>query len=389
MPMPYKGFEWVAETEFAAIDWLQQSEEQAVGYIVECDLEYPAEIHDSHNEYPLAPQRLSIEVRMLSDKQVEIKRHYERTRTKDNIKLIPNLMSKPKYVTHYFNLKYYLEHGLRLTKVHRVVRFQQSRWMAPYIQKNSDMRKEARNAFEKDLFKLMNNAIYGKTCENIKKRTSIRLLSDIQKANQLVEKPHCLNFEIFSEGLVGVEMRKIRAKIDKPFYVGFAVLELSKLKMAQFHYDVIKARYGDKAHLLFTDTDSLMYHIETPDIYKDMLEMKQHFDLSDMPANFSDFTNEKVVGKMKDETQGDPILEFVGLRPKMYSFKTVQMTNNVAVFKEKHTAKGISRAAARTLRHEQYKSQLETPLENYVTTRRIGAKLHRIYAIEVYLVMIL
>jgi hypothetical protein len=125
-----------------------------------------------------------------------------------------------------------------------------------------------------------------------------------------------------------------------------------------------------------------MYEIETEDLYQDIWSMREHFDLSDMPvtSGFQDKTNEKVVGKMKDETLGDPIVEFVGLRPKMYSFKTV---NDQAEYQEKHRAKEISRAAAARLRHQEYKDQLAQPEENYLVNRRIGAKLHKLYSIEV------
>ncbi len=135
---------------------------------------------------------------------------------------------------------------------------------------NAQLRKHARNLFGKRLVRLMNNAVYKKTCKNLKKRTDIYLLTDGNEAKKLVENPQCLNLIIVNKDLVGLQLHKIRMMSDKPFYVGFTVLKLSKLKMAKFHYDIFKARYGDKATLYFTDNDSFMYEIEAADMYQDM-----------------------------------------------------------------------------------------------------------------------
>jgi len=140
-------------------------------------------------------------------------------------------MKKIKYTTHYLNLKFYLDHGIRLSKIHRVIRFQQSAWMRPYIQMNTALRAAAANDIERDIHKLMNNSVYGKTCENQRKRTDIRLGNDRVEAGKLLDKPHCIDVRIFDENLVGVELRKVKMMLTKPSYVGFAVLELSKLHM--------------------------------------------------------------------------------------------------------------------------------------------------------------
>ncbi len=222
----------------------------------------------------------------------------------------------------------------------------------------------------------MNNAVYGKTCENQKKRTDIQLVTTEAKRKKLIEKPHCLGFRIFDENLAAVDMRKIKAMIDKPFYVGFSVLELSKIHMLRFNYDFIKAHYGERAQLLFTDTDSLMYEIQTEDVYADMWAYREEFDFSGYPKQsaYFDNANNKVIGKFKDETNGDPILEFVGLRPKMYSFLTMAGTT----IKEKHRAKGIQAAASKLLTHDDFKKQLERPEENIAVNRRITATLHKV-----------
>ena len=141
-------------------------------YILEVDLEYPSNIHDVHSDYPLAAEKLAINDEWLSPYTKNIK-------TGNNVsveKLVPNLHNKTKYIIHYRNLKQCLELGMKVTKIHRILEFDQSAWMKSYIDLNTDMRKKAKNEFEKDFYKLMNNSVFGKTMENIRNRVNVRLL---------------------------------------------------------------------------------------------------------------------------------------------------------------------------------------------------------------------
>ena len=155
----------------------------------------------------------------------------------------------------------------------------------------------------------------------------------------------------------------------------------------RFHYNVIKAKYGDRASLLFTDTDSLVYSIQTEDLYQDMWNDKHLYDLSDYPtdSNFYEDTNKKVVGKMKDEVPSGIVAEVVALKPKVYSIKIMKLDSNGGVeYTTKKVLKGVQRDAQSVISHADYKKELENPEENTVTTRRIGSKLHKLYSIEVY-----
>ena len=234
MPMPSGGFAWLFPHEYEPIDWQTQTEDQEVGYFVECDLDYPPVLHDAHHDYPLAPERLNVQIEMLSETQIEVRTHYCMSASAWNVKLIPNLMPKKSYLCHYLNLQFYISHGLKLTRVTRVLRFKQSRWLAPDIEKNSLLRAAAKNDFEKDFFKLMNNSIYGKTCENQKKRSDVKLVTTEAKYRKLSEKPTMKHAKRFGESLAGIELRKVKTLINKPFYVGFSVLELSKLHMYRY-----------------------------------------------------------------------------------------------------------------------------------------------------------
>ena len=380
-PLPIGGYTWLTPAAFSTIDWLQQNVDQQFGYVIECDLDYPDQLHESHNDYPLAAERLLVNYSVLSGKQIEINRAYRMSRNSKVAKLVPNLMPKRHYICDYLNLKFYLEHGLKLIHIHRVIRYKQSRWLAPYIKKNQQLRLHSANEFEKDFFKLMNNAVYGKTCENLKKRTDIRLVTNDSDRKKLTEKIECMGFRIFGESLSAIQLAKAFTKIDKPTQVGHKTLENSKLLMLDFMYNFIKPKYGDKAQLLFTDTDSLMLEIETADIYRDLKQHKELFDFSGYPKQHFcyDPTNNKVIGKFKDEANGDIIIEFIGLRAKMYSYIVLSQHG----IQEKHRAKGISSAASRKLNHADYLQQLNLPTENYQKNRRIGSTLHKLYSMEV------
>ena len=312
--LPTHGFKWMKEPTIESVmkiledanDSMNNPSENKKGYVFEVDLEYPKELWKSHNDYPLAPEKLKVG-------GVE--------------KLISHFKPHKNYVIHYRNLRQCLEMGLTITAVHRGIMFSQSSWMEPYIRKNTELRKTAANSFEKDFFKLMNNSVFGKTIENIRKRQNITLFDDRAKAVKLTSRPNFDRATIFDRNLIAVHMKKTEVFFNKPVYVGQAILDLSKTLMFDFHYNYIQKKYGHNcAKLLFTDTDSLMYEITTDDFYKDISkDVKTKFDTSDYPPDHESGiltgANKKVIGMFKDEVAGKQITEFVGLRPKLYSFK--------------------------------------------------------------------
>ena len=317
--LPTDGFKWMKNlTKAKVMDNLEKVNHsmtppiKKTGYIFEVDLEYPHDLWESHNDYPLAPEKLKVN-------GVE--------------KLISHFKPHKNYVIHYRNLRQCLEMGLKITKVHRGISFKQSSWMEPYIRKNTELRKTAANSFEKDFFKLMNNSVFGKTIENIRKRQNIVIVDNRAKAVKSTSRPNFYRSTIFDENLIAVHMKKTEVFFNKPVYVGQAILDLSKTLMFDFHYNYILKKYprrkGDghkRAELLFTDTDSLMYLIHTDDFYKDISkDISSNFDTSDYPPNHPSGiltgVNKKVIGMFKDEVAGKQITHFVGLRPKLYSFK--------------------------------------------------------------------
>ena len=282
------------------------SRENKYGYLLEVDVKYPKDLHDLHNDIPFMCSKMKVG-------GVE--------------KLIPNLYDKEKYVIHIRVLKQALDHGLILEKIHRCIRFRQSPWMKEYIDFNTRLRTAAKNDFEKDFYKLMNNSVFGKTMENIRRHRDIKLVNNKEKYLKTVMKPNFKSGTLLGPDLMGCEMGKVKVIMNKPVYLGQAVLDLSKIIMYEFHYDYILPKYGDRIKLCYMDTDSYVYDIKTDDFYKDIAEdVEARFDTSACSTNIADNRplpigkNKKVIGLMKDELSGGIMKEFVALRAKMYSY---------------------------------------------------------------------
>ena len=193
----------------------------------------------------------------------------------------------------------------------------------------------AANDFEKDFFKLMINFVYGKTMENLRKRINVRLINNAKDFLKYTSRPTYITHKIFVKDYAAIHEIKPVLILNKPIYVGFSVLELSKWLMHDFHHNFIKKNFN--AELLFTDTDSLTYEIKSENAYEEFFKWKDLFDFSNYSkdSKFFDDTNKKVIGKMKDEYGGVIIDEFVGLKSKMYSIKKIDG-------KESNTAKGVN-----------------------------------------------
>ena len=357
--LPTGGFKWLTDKEINNLFNNQTIQVwEKTPCILEVDLEYPKELHDLHNDYPLCPERVKC------DKGVE--------------KLIPNLRDKNKYVIHYKNLMQCLKLGMKLKKIHRGIKFIESAWLKPYIDKNTNLRTQAKNNFEKDFYKLMNNSVFGKTMENIRNRVNVQLVTSKEKFKKLVAKPNFRSRKIFNENLVSVHMKKTSLTMNKPVYLGMCILDLSKIIMFDFHYNYIKPKYGNNAKLLFTDTDSLFYEIQTEDFYKDISgDVKDRFDTSDYPENHPSGIptgiNKKVLGMFKDEAAGKIIKEFVGLRSKLYSFIMEDGEEN-------KRCKGVKKQVVEnSISHEDYKTCLKTGKDKLTRQDILRSYEHEVY----------
>ena len=261
-------------------------------------------------------------------------------------KLIASVRDKNKYVLHISTLKQALCHGLRLSKVYRVIEFNQSAWLKPYIDMKTNFRRVAKNDFEKNFFKLMNNSVFGKMIENVRKRREIKLIVSEERRKKLVSEPNYASCTSFSDRLMAIEMRKTRIYMDKPILVGQAI-------------------FKDKVNSMYMDTDSFVLSIETDDFFKDIKDdLKEWFDTSGydknrvLPDEFKKnaSVNKKIIGKMKDELGKGHMSEFVAIAPKVYAYQQIHIDNAVSVDKK---ARGINKLVTKkSLSFDLYKKCL-------------------------------
>ena len=223
-------------------------------------------MHELRSDFPFAPEKLAFSNDMLSKYCTKIGDEHE-IKVIDVKILIPNLGNKINYVVHYRNIQLYLCLGIKLTKIHRVLKFNQSDWMKKYIDFNTKKRINATNNFEKDFFKLMINSVYGKTMENLRKRMNVRLGNNAKDFLKYTSRPTYIRYKKFGKDYTAIHEIKPVLILNKPVYIGCTVLDLSKCKMYHFHYNFIKKNFD--AELLFTDTDSLTYEIKSKNVYEE------------------------------------------------------------------------------------------------------------------------
>ena len=269
-----------------------------------------------------------------------------------------------------------MNHGLKLKKIHRIIEFNQEAWLKPYIDMNTELRKAAKNDFEKDLFKLMNNSVFRKTMENIRKHRDIKLVTTDKKRSKLVSEPNYHTMNLISEDLSIIEMKKTKVKMNKPIYLGLSILEISKILMYEFWYDYMKPKYGNNVKLCYMDSDSFIMNIKTNDFYEDIAnDVGNRFDTSNYEVSrpLPMGKNKKVIDLMKDELGETIIAEFVTLRPKTYSYLTDDG-------KEDKKAKGTKKCVIKKMiKFNDYKKCLLNDEVIFKSQQRFISKKHYVY----------
>ena len=302
--LPVSDFKWVDDLSIFTEDFIKTYNGNSdKGYTFEVNVEYPKNIHKLHSDLPFLPQILKIN---------------------EDSKPFCNVRDKENYVIHILTLKQAFNHGLKLAKVHRVIEFTQEAWLKPYIDMNNELHINAKNEFEKNFFKLMNNAVFGKTMENVRNHRDIKLVISDKRRSILASEPNYHLSKRISKDLMIMEMRKVEVKMNKLIYLGQAILDISKTLMYEFWYDYIKPKYGGNARLCYMDTDSFVIHIKTEDFYKDIAaDVKRWFDTSSYneadKRPFPTGENENVILVFKDELVGKIMIEFCALRAKAYA----------------------------------------------------------------------
>lgn len=389
--LPISDYQWIIDDGlsqesqlFHSVDAiLNLSDESENGYIFEVDLHYPEELHDKHNDFPFC-----------AEKRTLTKEAFDILKVKPNKfeKLMLTLYDKEKYGVHYRMLKLALQHGLELKKVHRILKFKQTLWLKPYIELNTELRKKATNNFEKSFFKLLNNAIFGKTMENLRLRKEIKLVNKWDGkcgARSMIARPNFKRCRIFDDELVAIEMRQTRILMNKPIIIGMCVLDISKVTMYKFLYEFLKEKYGDLIHIVYTDTDSFVIVIESLDFYEEIKKHISMFDTSDYPwpNEFNiEQKNKKIPGLFKDELNGNIMTEFVGLRAKCYamrSLNTKTLSSSSSHNEEIKRAKGVKKnVLKRKIVFDDYVKCIEESCEISRNQNTIRSIKHSVYSIQ-------
>lgn len=373
--LPISNYSWCDQSIFTDVKQIEQmilntSDDAEIGYILEVDLKYPKELHDAHNDYPFCCEHMC-----MSDES-KIK------------KLVLTLYDKSNYIIHYRMLKLALKHKLELIKVHRILQFKQSNWLAKYIMFNSNERAKTNSTFEQNYLKDLNNVISGKLEENVRNRINIMLVnkwSGRYGLEKLIAKPNFQRCVIFNENLVACEMQQLNIVINKPVIAGVSVLDISKTVMYSFHYDFMLKHFNPKdCRIQYTDTDSFIYELKNHDVYKFVKHHSDPFDTSNY-ANNNPYgivpQNRKLLGKMKDENHGKIMSEFVGLRSKMYAYRMHSEIEKDAAIVKKH--KGIKKCVLNNkISFENYKECLEQSCSMERKQMTFRSLYHNVYTLS-------
>ena len=258
---------------------------------------YPNNIKEKTKNFPFAPVNKKIIPDNIRDYMKEIKPDtYIQTK-----KLICDWSNKKNYLVHYRMLKFYPRHGMIIDKVHNIISFRQSRWLEKYINFNTQKRSQAVNDFEKDFYKLLNNAFYGMTMENVRNRLKIKFIQKDEYREKIKQQSKLTFIGIHKsyENCDSYTFKQNEVLMDKPIYLGFTVLELSKLLMYETYYDIPQPYFGqENIQLYYMDTDSFVLSGNTKDIFKDLKNLDDIFDFSNLDKNHELFSNKnkKVIG---------------------------------------------------------------------------------------------
>ncbi|VDO11952.1 unnamed protein product [Brugia timori] len=345
--------------EFTSNFIVNLGDEEEYGYYFDVDLDYPVELHDKHNELPFLCEKKSIY-------KVE--------------KLLCTLENKRNYHIHYRMLKLALKHGLILNKINKIIKFKQTPILRQYIDLNTRLRANTKSTFEKSMFKLMCNAIFGKTIENARKRLNFTLATSVEKYNKLVSHTNFKETIYFHENLVGINRYKTSVSLKLPIYLGASILDISKVLMYDFYYEKMPKIFGNvKYNLCYMDTDSFIFSLQDHSLEPYLKKFPQYFDLSDYSEShiLYDPTNKKVPGVFKDELVGKYMTEFISLAPKVYAYKLYNSEE------ERKRAKGVLKSIVdKELSFDNYKKTL---FENeiYVKSQQLfNVHCHNIRTIE-------
>lgn len=380
--LPYDSFHWLDLCEFKEIDWQKIDTEKYYGFLLEVDLSYPANLHQTHDNFPLAPENIEINYENLSPYSKKALLRTAGTKKYCDFKLSATFHDRKNYVLHFKTLKLYLSLGMKLLKIHRVLRFRQKRFIAPFIEKCTKARQNSSTKFEQDQFKKVANSTYGKTIQNVRSYSIVKLHTTLKSLQRAISHHTFKNFVIIDKNLVQTNHLKPVIVHDKPIAVGMTILELSKFVMYNFFYNILLDS-SFQIDLGFSDTDSFLF--KTSNTKKFEKKIKNHMDFSNYPTTHKLFSlqNKAKLGFFKDELEGKmSVSEFVGLRAKCYSMKLKENFNKK--IHEKKVCKGLGRIAIeKRLKFKHYKKCLFSHHDRRYSFSTIRSKKQKVQTMQI------
>lgn len=400
-PLPYGELELITEkTRFENIDWSTIDLMGEIGYFTEVSLEYPETIWEKTKTYPLCPQSLNINDAILSPYQKSVLKKLYGLKSYKSKKLTATFFPRSKIVLHALALQFYLKSGMILKEVHRIIKFKQKKFMAPWVEFCTQKRSESKNDFEKNFWKLQVNSVYGKTIENVENRCKVTICTLDTEFSLKLNSPLYMRHQIINPDLVIVFEHYEKLHVKRPYYIGFAILEISKLIMYDFYYNVLQEHFGEKGvSLIYTDTDSLAVQIKTVDVIKDFQKLSFHMDFSNLDSAHPlyDPKNKAQLFKFKEEFGFKPLSRLCALKSKVYSFELacehdVGMGSQGACLfcRNKrynplniNRLKGIQKRTARQIHFEKYLKCVKEPYIQRNTVNQICSKRQKLSTITV------
>jgi len=355
--LPYKGFHWLSEADYSSIEWDKVDTETNDGYVLEVDLSYPKNLHKKHSNLPLAPENVEITFENLSETAQSLLVESGSGEKFKDVKLLSTFYDRVEYVVHFKLLKLYLQLGMKLLKIHRVVKFKQAAFIKPFIDKCTQYRQISKTKFEQDQFKKLANSVYGKTIQNPRNYVRVKLHTNALSLKKAVSHISFKNFSIIADDFVQTSHSLSVIEHKQPLFIGFTILELSKHFMFDFFYNKMTKNLKCELKLGMTDTDSFLFYVSDKKEFQK--HMAKFMDYSNYPEDHPQYSleNKSKLGFFKNELGGKLFCkEFVGLRSKCYAMKLKDVSGK---HDEKKVCKGLGRVAIRNrLKFKHYKSCL-------------------------------
>lgn len=378
-PMPLNNFQWLTREEIDALNVSALVENQDTGYVFEVSLSYPKELHFQHNNFGLCPENVQITEKDLSSYARQCHRELYGKDTYKATKLISTFSDKKEYVVHYLTLKTYLELGMKIIKVHRVLSFHQTPYLKEYIDLCTSLRKKSKSSTHEAIWKLMNNALFGKTIQRKRDYLNVSFSTSEKTIGGMITNPLFTGYKIISPNLVACFSKSKCVLLDSPIQIGFSILELSKKIMFECYYNQIcPALKGCHITTLFHDTDSFCIQVKSSIKNDDHLEkMKSFMDFSNYKLDSVKYdpTHKNKLFFLKDEMRGEKVDAFIGLRSKNYCLRSAQDKLMVK-------CKGITKGYKRNLKFKHFKKCLDSIHSESITQYQIRSKNHKVATLK-------